>query len=150
MTNPIVVSGSKTEKVALPNGEYRFRCSKVDTKEGKDMNGDPVTKIRFHFRTTFEGKDAYCMYSVNAKLNERSRLYGFLKQAAPKEFRGAAREDKAAAWAICQGIVGREYTIYIEHKDGWNNFLEIIEAHGKQAKDEFVGPADEDDDDVEF
>lgn len=148
MSNPIVVSGSMSEKVALPDGEYRFRCSKVDTKEGKDMEGNPVTKIRFHFRTNFNGKDAYATTSVNAKLNERSRLYAFLKAAAPKEFRGPAREDATAAWKLCQDIVGREFTLEIQHKDGWNNIVEILEAHGKTQKD--VAAEQPDDDDVEF
>ncbi len=131
MDNPIVVSsGEQREKVVLPKGRYRIRGKKLDTKEGTDKLGKPVTKIRFYFEIlTDTDRTGFVMVSCNARLNPKSYLYKFMSELFPDDFVGKVREDKAATWALAKTFVGGlwEAKISVSDDGQWNNVEVIID-----------------------
>lgn len=152
MSNPIVISSSSSgPKVVLKKGIRRWRCTKVDTKEGKDVKGNPVTKIRFHLRH----ENAFALKSCNAKLTpdtspKQSALTDWLLSAAPEEF-GPIRMNIDKVWELCQSFPGREWTLLTEPDGDWNNIVDVVEVHGKCPPSDSAEPqADANTDDVPF
>lgn len=128
-SNPIVVSsGSSGPKVVLKKGVRRWRCTKVDTKPGKDMKGNPITKIRFHLRH----EDAFALKSVSHKWNPKSYLYQWIAEAAPQDFE-ECKNNTEMVWSLCQDLVGREWDLLTEPDGDWNNVVNVVECHGKVA-----------------
>lgn len=113
----------KTEYELVPTGYYQGELLEVNSKKGKNKEGEEVDKIQFVFGIDVAGKPARVFKTVYPGIKSTSQFAMTVRAIAPDSFRDELLTDDAAIWEYTKSLVGRSVQFYVnvDPTGKWNN-----------------------------
>lgn len=153
----------KTEYELVPTGYYQGTLLEVNTKKGKNKEGEEVDKIQFVFGIEANGKPARVFKTVYPGIKSTSQFAMTVRSIAPESFSDDLLTDDNAIWAYTKSLVGRSVQFYVgtDPTGKWNNIdaiAPVMAAKAPQApkaaaprvQEQTTLPVQTEDDDIPF